>query len=61
MLRNGPRNAFACSTMWFMAAAADPWTHRSQQDVLDVARALRPALPADLPADLRVKDAVGAA
>ncbi|WIE80965.1 hypothetical protein [Curtobacterium sp. MCSS17_016] len=38
-------------------AAAAPWTHRQQQDVLDVARALRPALPADL----RVKDAVGAA
>lgn len=38
-------------------AAAAPWAHRSQQDVLTVARALRPALPADL----RVKDAVGAA
>jgi hypothetical protein len=38
-------------------AAAAPWTHRQQQDVLDVARALRPALPADL----RVKDRLGAA
>jgi hypothetical protein len=38
-------------------AAAAPWTHRQQSDVLDVARALRPALPSDL----RVKDRVGAA
>ena len=38
-------------------AAAAPWTHRQQSDVLDVARALRPALPADL----RVKDRLGAA
>lgn len=38
-------------------AAAAPWTHRQQQDVLDVARALRPKLPADL----RVKDGLGAA